>query len=100
MSLRDFSLFVLICVIWALNAIVAKVVVSEMQVPPLFFGVLRSAAIALAVSPWLLPMPRPHWRVVVVGVLMGGGGFALYSWASRRRAPPPLRSSASSACPW
>ncbi len=78
MSLRDFSLFVLICVIWALNAIVAKVVVSEMQVPPLFFGMLRSAAIALAVSPWLLPMPRPHWRVVVVGILMGGGGFALY----------------------
>jgi drug/metabolite transporter (DMT)-like permease len=78
MSLRDFFLFVLICVIWALNAIVAKVVVSDMQVPPLFFGALRSAAIALAVCPWLLPMPRPRWRILVVGILMGGGGFALY----------------------
>ncbi len=78
MSLRDFSLFVLICVIWALNAIVAKIVVSDMQVPPLFFGMLRSAAIALAVCPWLLPMPKPRWRIVAVGILMGGGGFALY----------------------
>jgi drug/metabolite transporter (DMT)-like permease len=78
MSPRDFSLFVLICVLWALNAIVAKVVVSDMQVPPLFFGMLRSAAIAVAVAPWLLPLPRPLWRVVVVGILMGGGGFALY----------------------
>jgi drug/metabolite transporter (DMT)-like permease len=78
MSLRDFFLFVLICVIWALNAIVAKVVISDMQVPPLFFGALRSAAIALAVCPWLLPMPRPRWRILVVGILMGGGGFALY----------------------
>jgi len=78
MSLRDFSLFVLICLIWAFNAIVAKVVVSEMDVPPLFFGALRSAAIAVAVFPWLLPVPKPLWRVVAVGILMGGGGFALY----------------------
>jgi drug/metabolite transporter (DMT)-like permease len=78
MPLRDFSLFVLICITWAFNAIVAKVVVTDMQVPPLFFGMLRSAAIALAVLPWLLPMPRPRWRILVVGILMGGGGFALY----------------------
>ena len=78
MSPRDFSLFVMICVIWAMNAIVAKVVVSDMNVPPLFFGALRSVAIALAVAPWLLPLPKPLWRVIVVGILMGGGGFALY----------------------
>jgi O-acetylserine/cysteine efflux transporter len=78
MSPRDFSLFVLICILWALNTVAAKVVVADMQVPPLFFGMLRSAAIAVAVAPWLLPMPRPRWRVVVVGILMGGGGFALF----------------------
>jgi O-acetylserine/cysteine efflux transporter len=78
MPLRDFSFFVLICIIWAFNAIVAKIVVSDMEVPPLFFGMLRSAAIALAVAPWLFPMPRPRWRILVVGILMGGGGFALY----------------------
>jgi O-acetylserine/cysteine efflux transporter len=78
MSLRDFCLFVLICLVWAFNTVAAKIVVSDMNVPPLFFGMLRSAVIAIAVLPWLLPMPRPHWRVVVVGILMGGGGFALF----------------------
>src|SRR5262245_46502760 len=78
MSLRDFSLFVLICFFWACNTVAARMVVAAMHVPPLFFGMLRSAVIALAVLPWLLPMPRPHWRIVVVGILMGGGGFALF----------------------
>ena len=78
MSLRDFSLFLVICLVWALNTVAAKIVVTDMHVPPLFFGMLRSAVIALAVFPWLLPMPRPHWRIVVVGILMGGGGFALF----------------------
>ena len=78
MSLRDFSIFVLICLVWAFNTVAAKIVVTDMQVPPLFFGMLRSAVIALAVLPWLLPMPRPYWRILVVGVLMGGGGFALF----------------------
>jgi len=78
MSFRDFTLFVVICLVWALNTVIAKVVVAEMDVPPLFFGLLRSAAIAIAVCPWLLPMPKPRWRIVVVGILMGGGGFAFF----------------------
>ena len=78
MPLRDFVLFVVICLVWSLNSIVAKVVVTDFEVPPLFFATLRSATIALAVLPWLLPMPRPRWRIVVVGIFMGGGGFALY----------------------
>lgn len=78
MSPRDFALFVVICLVWSFNSIAAKIVVSDMHVPPLFFGMLRSAVIALAVVPWLLPMPRPRWRIIVVGFLMGGGGFALF----------------------
>jgi O-acetylserine/cysteine efflux transporter len=77
MSARDFSVFLVICVVWAFNTIIAKVVVADMHVPPLFFAMLRSAAIALAVLPWLLPMPRPYWRIIAVGILMGGGGFGL-----------------------
>jgi O-acetylserine/cysteine efflux transporter len=77
MSLRDFALFVLICAVWGLNMVVSNVVVAVLGVPPLFYAAVRSAAIALAVCPWLLPMPRPRWRIVVVGILMGGGGFAL-----------------------
>lgn len=77
MALRDFGLLVLVCLIWGLNTVTSKVVVDDIGVPPLFFAAIRSATIALAVSPWLLPMPRPRWRIVVVGVLMGGGGFGL-----------------------
>lgn len=78
MSVRDFSVFVVLCVVWAFNTVMVKVVVTDWDVPPLFFAMLRSAAIALAVFPWLLPMPRPYWRIIAVGILMGGGGFALF----------------------
>jgi O-acetylserine/cysteine efflux transporter len=77
MALRDFALLVVICIFWGLNMVVSKWVVGPLGVPPLFYGVMRSAAIAVAVAPWLLPMPRPYWRILVVGVLMGAGGFAL-----------------------
>jgi O-acetylserine/cysteine efflux transporter len=33
--------------------------------------------VAIAAAPWLLPMPRPRWRLLVVALLMGGGNFAL-----------------------
>jgi drug/metabolite transporter (DMT)-like permease len=77
MSLRDFALFVLVCTLWGFNMVAAKIVVGELDVPPLFFATLRSAIIAVAVLPWLLPMPKPRLRTMAVGVLMGGGGFAL-----------------------
>ncbi len=77
MSFRDFALLIVICVVWGLNMVVAKIVVADMHVPPLFFAAARSAVIAIAVFPWLLPMPRPYWRTVAVGILMGGGSFAL-----------------------
>jgi drug/metabolite transporter (DMT)-like permease len=77
MSPRDFALFVLVCTLWGFNMVAAKLAVGVLDVPPLFFGALRSALIALAVCPWLFPMPRPAWRIVFVGLLMGGGGFGL-----------------------
>ena len=77
MSLRDLALMTLVCLLWAGNTIVSKYVVSILGVPPLFYGVLRFAVVTLAVIPWLLPMPRPRWRLVVVALLMGAGNFAL-----------------------
>jgi drug/metabolite transporter (DMT)-like permease len=87
MSLRDFLLFVFVCVIWALNIVASKVAVADMGVPPLLFSAMRFGTIALAVSPWLLPMPRPRWRILVVGLLMGGGGFALFLVGLRTASP-------------
>lgn len=77
MSLRDFALFVLVCALWGFNMVASKLVVGDMQVPPLFYAALRSAVVAVAACPWLLPVPRPPWRIFVVGILMGGGGFGL-----------------------
>jgi O-acetylserine/cysteine efflux transporter len=77
MSLRDFGLLTLVCLIWASNNIVSKYVVSHMGLPPLFYAALRFAVVAIAAAPWLLPMPRPRWRLLVVALLMGGGNFAL-----------------------
>ena len=87
MSLRHFALLMLVCAIWALNMVVAKVVVSGLDVPPLFFGAVRSTVVALAALPWLLPMPRPYWRTVAVGLLMGGGGFGLMFLGLRTASP-------------
>lgn len=77
MSLRDFLILVAICLAWAVNNIVSKLVVSTWHVPPLMYGALRFGIVMLATLPWLLPMPRPPLRVVIVGLLMGGGTFAL-----------------------
>lgn len=76
MALRDFALLVLICLVWASNNIISKFVVSEMDVPPLFYAAVRFLVVAVVVFPWLRPMPRPRWRLIVVSLLMGGGSFA------------------------
>ena len=77
MSLRDFGLITLICVIWGLNNVASKIVVSDLAVPPLFYAAMRAAVILAVVAPWLFPIPKPAWRTIAVGMLMGGGSFAL-----------------------
>lgn len=97
MKPRDFLLLVLICLIWASNNVLSKVVVSQWQVPPLFFTSVRFAIVVLATLPWLLPMPRPAWRILLIGLTMGGGSFglmfiALY-WVSPSEAAIVVQSS-------
>ena len=77
MSVRDFLLLVTICVVWGFSNVVSKIVVGDWQVPPLFFAALRFAMVLAVTLPWLRPLPRPVWRIVVVGLLMGAGNFAL-----------------------
>ncbi|WP_340644209.1 DMT family transporter [Phenylobacterium sp.] len=77
MSLRDFALLAFVCIVWATNNIVSKFVVTHLGVPPMFYAAVRFAVVLIAVFPWLLPMPRPRWRMLVVGMLMGAGTFAL-----------------------
>jgi O-acetylserine/cysteine efflux transporter len=77
MNLRDFLMLVAICLVWAVNSVVSKVVVSTWDVPPLFYAALRFGIVVLVTLPWLLPLPRPLWRIGSVGLLLGGGSFAL-----------------------
>lgn len=77
MRVRDFLLLVTVCLIWGFSNVVSKIVVSDWNVPPLFFAAARFAIVIAATARWLLPMPRPAWRIVAIGLLMGGGNFAL-----------------------
>jgi drug/metabolite transporter (DMT)-like permease len=77
MTLRDFNILVAICLVWAVNNVLSKLVVDTWQVPPLFYAALRFAVVLLVTLPWLRPMPKPAWRMLLIGVLLGGGSFAL-----------------------
>ena len=77
MGLRDFFLLMAMCLIWASNNIVSKIVVSDMMVPPLFYAAVRFAIVGALTLPWLLPAPRPLWRMIIIAQLIGGLNFAL-----------------------
>ncbi len=77
MSLRDLGLLTLICLVWAGNSVMSKVIISHFGAPPLFYAAARFGVIALFTAPWLFPAPRPLWRMILVGLTMGGGTMAL-----------------------
>jgi O-acetylserine/cysteine efflux transporter len=77
LRVRDFLLLVIVCLIWACSNVLSKIVVDHWAIPPLFFAAVRFALVAAVMLPWLLPVPRPAWRIVTIAMLMGGGNFAL-----------------------
>lgn len=77
MAARDFALMLMVCVFWAANTIIGKLVLSDLGAPPLFYAFARFAVVAAICAPFLFPMPRPRWRLLAVGVMMGAGNFAL-----------------------
>jgi drug/metabolite transporter (DMT)-like permease len=87
MALRDFGLLVMVCLLWAMNNIVSKYAVGILGAPPLFYATIRFAVVALAVFPWLRPIPRPLWKTIVVSLLMGGGTFSLMFMALETASP-------------
>lgn len=87
MRVRDFLLLVAVCLIWAFNNVLSKIIVSTWGVPPLFYVTLRFAVVALVMLPWLLPMPRPAWRIVAIALCLGGGSFALLFMGLKTTSP-------------
>lgn len=77
MAPRDFALLMAMCMIWAVNNIVSKYVVSGLDVPPLFYAAARFAIVAACLFPFLRPAPKPTWRLMLTAFLMGGGNFGL-----------------------
>ncbi|WP_322098912.1 DMT family transporter [Microvirga roseola] len=76
-----------VCFVWAAHTVLSKIVVSGMEIPPLFYAAIRFGIVGLVTLPWLLPAPRPTWRMLLVGFLMGGGGFALFFLGIKSASP-------------
>jgi O-acetylserine/cysteine efflux transporter len=87
MSFRDLGLLVLVCVIWASNNIVSKIVVAHWGIPPLFYATIRFAVIAVLTLRWFPPIPRQPVRVAIVALLLGAGNFALVFVGLRTASP-------------
>ena len=87
MTPRDFGLMTLVCLIWAANTIVSKLVIANLQAPPMFYAALRFALVLAVVWPWLRNAPRPLWRMILVGLCMGSGTFALVFFALKTASP-------------
>lgn len=77
MAPRDFGLLMAMCMVWAVNNIISKYVVSILEVPPLFYAAGRFLIVAVCLIPFLLPAPKPIWKLVVTAFLMGAGSFGL-----------------------
>jgi O-acetylserine/cysteine efflux transporter len=87
MPLRDFSLLIAVCLLWALANVINKLVVDQIGAPPLLYAALRFALVMLITLPWLPPLPRPLWRMAAVSLLLGGASFALMFFAFQTASP-------------
>jgi len=76
MSLREFCVLMLVCIIWGLHFTVMKFTIVDMGVPPLFYAALRISGLAVI----LLPFLRWH-SGQMKAVLIGGLGFGALNYA-------------------
>jgi drug/metabolite transporter (DMT)-like permease len=87
MPARDFALLAVICLVWAGNNVVSKIIITHFGAPPLFYATARFALVTLLTLPWLLPAPRPLGRLVLVALLIGAASFALVFLALKTTSP-------------
>ncbi|MBO6526929.1 DMT family transporter [Erythrobacter sp.] len=77
MPLRALLIMTFCNVVWALNVVVSKIAIADLATPPLFYALLRSVIVAVVLVPLLRPLPAKLWRVLVIGLAISGGSFAL-----------------------
>ncbi len=77
MPLRALLLMTFCNVVWALNVVVSKIAIADLGTPPLFYALLRSVIVAAVLIPLLRPLPEKLWQVLLIGLAISGGSFAL-----------------------
>src|SRR6187401_478647 len=87
MPIRSFLLLAAICLVWACNTVVSRLVVDGMGVPPLWYAALRSLVLLVALLPWLRPVPTRLGQVMLVTFAISGGSFALFFIGLRDATP-------------
>ncbi len=87
MTARTIALLVLVNLIWAANVVVSKLAVGDLGVPPLFYALLRSVIVVLALLPLLRPVPRGLLPIMAVGLAISGGSFALLFMGLKTASP-------------
>ena len=77
MGAGSIGLMVLVNLAWALNTIISKLAVGPLGAPPLFYAAARGLIVALVLLPLLRPLPARIGTVMLVGLAISGGSFAL-----------------------
>jgi len=75
MSAREFTVFLVMCLVWGFHFVVIKTAVAD--VPPLHYAAVRMALVALIMSPFLRWRPGEMGRVLIAGVCLGAFNYAL-----------------------
>ena len=77
MSFRALLIMAFCNIAWALNVVVSKLAITDFSAPPLFYALVRSIIVAAVLIPLLPPLPAKLWQVLVIGLAISGGSFAL-----------------------
>ncbi len=71
----DALALMVVILIWGSNLIIGKIGVA--QIPPIFMMGLRFSLVALLLLPYLRPIGKPWWKVILLSVTLGGMQFSL-----------------------
>ncbi|MDB5506285.1 MAG: hypothetical protein JWR75_923 [Devosia sp.] len=77
MRLRDFLIFAGVCLAWAANLVVSRVLFTRFGIAPISYAGARFLLVAIILAPLLRPLPWPLFPVLLIGALMGAFHFGL-----------------------
>ncbi len=75
MSLREFLILFMVCVVWGLHFVVIKLAVGVL--PPIFYAGIRMVLVALILSPFLTWRKGEMGLVILGGFCLGAFNYAL-----------------------